>query len=216
MNPNYFKILKECSETGAQLVAVSKTRTPEQIIELYEAGQRVFGENRVQELMEKQSLLPKDIRWHLIGHLQTNKVKQVLPLVEMIHAVDSLKLLREIEKEARAINKPIQVLLQMHVAQEETKFGLTNKELVELLDEYMQQTSPYAQIVGIMGMATHTEDMELVRKEFQQLKQIFLFVKNGYFIHTSAFCELSMGMSHDYTIALEEGSTLVRVGSLLF
>lgn len=201
---------------AATLVAVSKTRSVEQIMELYHEGQRVFGENRVQELLEKHTLLPKDIQWHLIGHLQTNKVKQVVSVVDLIHSVDSLKLLREIEKEASQINKPIKVLLQMHVAEEDTKFGLSNKELVELLDVYMTEAFPFTNIVGMMGMATNTDDLNQVRKEFHQLKEIFLFIKNGYFINKKSFCEISMGMSGDYPIALEEGSTMIRVGSALF
>lgn len=216
MNKIYHQIHAECVQAKATLVAVSKTRSVEQIMTLYHEGQRVFGENRVQELIEKQAQLPKDIQWHLIGHLQTNKVKQILPFVELIHSVDSLKLLREIEKEATHLSKKVNVLLQMHVAEEESKFGLSNKELVELLDVYFTDAFQYTQIVGVMGMATNTTNREKIKSEFHQLNELFHFVKNGYFIHKKSFCEISMGMSSDYKIALEEGSTMVRVGSMLF
>lgn len=205
-----------CEAYGAQLVAVSKTKSIEQIMPLYKEGQRIFGENRVQELIEKVPAMPSDIDWHLIGHLQTNKVKQVLPLVSTIHAVDSIKLLREIEEQAAKLNKSIKVLLQMHIAQEETKFGLSMLELTELLDVFQQGKFSFVQIIGVMGMATNTDNQDQVRKEFKHLKDVFTYIKNGYFIHQPSFKEISMGMSGDYQIALEEGSTMIRVGSLLF
>ncbi len=209
-------ILQELNQHKVKLVAVSKTRSVAEIMELYNLGQRVFGENRVQELIEKKPQLPEDIEWHLIGHLQTNKVKQVLPMVSMIHAVDSLKLLYEIEEQGTKIGKKIKVLLQIHIAKEETKFGLNKLELIDVLEHYLAQSFPFTEIVGLMGMATNTSDEEVIHAEFKELKDLFLFVKNGYFINKPSFKEISMGMSSDYEIAIEEGSTMVRIGSLLF
>ncbi len=207
------------SELGAtKLIAVSKTKSNEAIMALYDEGQRYFGENKVQELVEKQEALPKDIEWHLIGHLQTNKVKFIAPFVTMIHAVDSLKLLFEIEKQAAKCGRIIKVLLQMHIAQEETKFGLDTKELIEILEYYT--TNPallqHVRIVGLMGMATNTDHQETIRKEFRELKNKFHYARQAYLVGDNDFSELSMGMSSDYKIAIEEGSTMVRIGSLLF
>lgn len=213
---NWEEVTKHCKEHQARLVAVSKTRSFPEIQNLYDKGQRLFGENRVQELLEKVDQLPADIEWHLIGHLQTNKVKMVLPKVTMIHSVESVRLLEEIETQASKIQKNIQVLLQLHVAQEETKFGLSRLELTALLDRYLAGNFNRVQIVGVMGMASLTQDMQQVRNEFREIKGLFDYVKNGYFINKKEFTEISMGMSGDYQIALEEGSTLVRVGSLLF
>jgi pyridoxal phosphate enzyme (YggS family) len=200
------------------LIAVSKTKPVEAIMALYNQGQRAFGENKVQEMLEKWEALPKDIEWHLIGHLQRNKVKYIAPFVHMIHSVDSVKLLFEIEKEAVRCQRSIDVLLQMHIASEETKFGMDNKELIELLDYYTAQPEMqrYVRIRGLMGMATNTDNKEIVRKEFAHLRNQFLFVQQSYFPGMSHFSELSMGMSSDYKIAIEEGSTMVRIGSLLF
>ncbi|MBW7914706.1 MAG: YggS family pyridoxal phosphate-dependent enzyme [Taibaiella sp.] len=208
-------------ETTAQkvtLVAVSKKKPVSDIKELYELGERNFGENYVQELAEKQPLLPADIHWHYIGHLQSNKVKYIAGFVHLIHAVDSFKLLQEINKQASKHNRVIDVLLQLHVAEEETKHGLDNKKLVELMDMHEAQKAemPNVRICGVMGMATFTDDMEQVRKEFRQIKNMFTFVKDSYFITKDYFNICSMGMSGDYKIAIEEGSTMVRIGSSIF
>ena len=214
-------ILQELQETvkhyHARLVAVSKTKPKEQLIELYHQGQRDFGQNKVQELVEKFESLPKDIHWHMIGHLQTNKVKYIAPFVYLIHSIDSLKLLKEVQKQAAKSQRTIAVLLQMHIAEEESKFGLDKRELVEILDYYTAENLPFQniQICGLMGMATFTEDEAQVRKEFRQLKEIFIFCKESYLLGDT-FCEISMGMSGDYQLALEEGSTMVRIGSMLF
>lgn len=208
--------LKELAPYGATLVAVSKTHTPREIMALYEQGQRDFGENRVQELEPKWEVMPRDIRWHLIGHLQTNKVKFVAPFVHMIHSVDSLKLLKEIDKQAEKAERVIPCLLQIHIAKEETKFGLDRAELFALLDSTESQGLSHVDIRGLMGMATFTGNEDQIRSEFGELKALLLEVRQRYFPEKETFRELSMGMSGDYQIALEEGSTLVRVGSLLF
>lgn len=211
-------IREEIAAQNVTLVAVSKKKPVSDIEELYKLGERNFGENYVQELTEKQPLLPADINWHYIGHLQTNKVKYIAKFVHLIHAVDSFKLLQEINKQAAKHNRVIDVLLQLHVAEEETKHGLDNTELVELLDMYEAQKSELAnvRICGVMGMATFTDDMEQVRKEFRSIKNMFTFVKDSYFITKDYFNTCSMGMSSDYKIAIEEGSTMVRIGSSIF
>lgn len=198
------------------LVAVSKTKPVEDLQEAYTAGQRVFGENKVQELEQKWSILPKDIQWHMIGHLQTNKVKYIAPFVHLIHAVDSLKLLKTINKEAQKNNRTINCLLQFHIADEQTKFGLSLEEAQQLLtsSEYLQLEN--IKIVGVMGMATFTNDTTQVRNEFKTLKSIFQQLKNTIFVQQPDFKEISMGMSGDYAIAIEEGSTMIRVGSNIF
>ena len=201
---------------GVKLVAVSKTKPVEAIEEAYNAGQRVFGENRAQELAEKYEVLPKDIEWHLIGHLQTNKVKYVAGFVAMIHGVESWKLLETIDKEAKKHNRVIPCLLQFHVAKEETKFGLNMEEARELLESESYANMKNVRIEGVMGMATFTDDLVQVREEFRHLKRIFDELKQQYFADKSEFKELSMGMSGDYKIAVEEGSTMVRVGSSIF
>ncbi len=212
----YTDLLSELKQT--KLVAVSKTKPVAEIMKLYDQGQRVFGENKVQELVEKYELMPKDIEWHLIGHLQTNKVKYIAPFVSMIHAVDSLKLLQEINKEAAKQHRVINVLLQMHIAKEDTKFGLDNSELEEILAYYLSPQSElkHVAICGVMGMATFTQDEEVVRNEFKHLKEVFQYIRAGYLLNRPEFQEISMGMSNDYQIAIEEGSTMVRIGSLLF
>lgn len=212
----YPQILQELGNT--KLIGVSKTKSVDAILSLYHEGLKTFGENKVQELCEKYEALPKDIEWHLIGHLQTNKVKYIAPFVYMIHSVDSLKLLDEIEKQASKCNRIIKVLLQMHIASEETKFGLNTKELIEILEYYTANPNTYShiQIVGVMGMATNTDNEENIRKEFQQLKSIFQYAKETYLFGDKNFNEISMGMSSDYKIAVDEGSTMVRIGSLLF
>ncbi|WP_059026026.1 YggS family pyridoxal phosphate-dependent enzyme [Gabonibacter massiliensis] len=199
-----------------KLIAVSKTKPVEAIEEAYKVGQRVFGENRVQELVEKYEALPKDIEWHLIGHLQTNKVKYVAPFVAMIHGVESLRLLDTINKEGEKNGRVIPCLLQFHIAEEETKFGLDEAEAKELLESENYGRMKNIHIMGVMGMATFTEDRKQIRKEFHHLKTIFDDLKQNYFSHDPAFKELSMGMSGDYPIAVEEGSTMVRVGSSIF
>lgn len=214
----YQELKARIASYNAELVAVSKTQSNDKIVALYEQGQRIFGENRVQELVEKYEALPKDIAWHLIGHLQTNKVKYIAPFISMIHSVDSIKLLNEIQKEAAKNNRVISVLLQFHVAEEETKFGLDYKEAVELLETYFAPQNNYSsvRICGVMGMATNTTDKTQVQKEFAHLKNIFTQLQNTYFGLEKDFVEISMGMSGDYELALQEGSTMVRIGSLLF
>lgn len=198
------------------LVAVSKTQPISAIQEAYDFGQRVFGENKVQELADKYPLLPKDIKWHLIGHLQTNKVKYIAPFVALIHSVDSLKLLQEINKQALNNERTIDCLLQFHVAQEETKFGLSIEEAREFLDSIDFALLKNVRIVGIMGMASFTSDSNQVRSEFKSLKNIFNQLKTEYFNTENSFKEISMGMSGDFQLAIEEGSTMVRVGSSIF
>ena len=201
---------------GVTLVAVSKTKPVELIQEAYDHGQRVFGENRVQELADKFEQLPKDIEWHLIGHLQTNKVKYIAPFVSMIHAVDSLKLLKEIDKQAKKNNRIIKCLLQFHIADEESKFGMQFEQVQELLESNEFVEMQNVSIVGLMGMATFTDDTEQVREEFRTLENYFQIVKSHFFKFNDAFEHISMGMSGDYPIAIEEGSTMVRVGSAIF
>lgn len=210
------QIRSELDLKNARLVAVSKTHPVARILEVYEQGQRIFGENRPQEMLEKQSALPADIEWHLIGHLQTNKVKSIAPFVSLIHSVDSLRLLQEIDKQALKYNRIIDCLLQFHIAQEETKFGLNETEAIEILQDPAFSTLQNIRICGVMGMASFTEDTEQVRQEFRQLKSIFDRLKQLAFPQATYFREISMGMSSDWRIALEEGSTLVRIGSLIF
>lgn len=198
------------------LVAVSKTKPVETLLEAYKAGQRHFGENKVQEMNEKQEALPVDIHWHLIGHLQSNKVKFIAPYVHLIHSVDSLKLLQEIDKQAKKNQRIIDCLLQFHIAEEETKFGLSIQEAEELISSQDYAELKNVRIVGIMGMATFTEDQQQIRKEFRQLKQYFEHIKTNHFVSSPYFKEISMGMSSDYLLAIEEGSTLIRVGSSIF
>ena len=201
---------------GVKLIAVSKTKPISAIVDAYNCGQRLFGENKVQELTEKFESLPKDIEWHLIGHLQTNKVKYVASFVAMVHAVDSLKLLAEINKEASKHNRIINCLLQFHIAQEDTKFGLDFDGACEILDSSDFRDMKNVHISGVMGMATYTDNVEQVSSEFGSLRNIFIELKNRYFTDDSAFSEISMGMSDDYLIAIEQGATMVRVGSTIF
>ena len=204
--PAYFQLCEEFNSKQVTLVAVSKTKPIEDIQLLYEAGQRDFGENYVQELCDKQAKLPTDIRWHFIGHLQSNKVKYIAPFVHLIHGVDSESLLKVIDKQARKNNRVIDCLLQMHIAQEETKYGLDATELTELFPKLPNY--PNAHVVGLMGMASFSEDKNLVRSEFNTLAQTFQTFQTAQ--------TLSMGMSGDYPIAIEAGSNMVRIGSLLF
>jgi pyridoxal phosphate enzyme (YggS family) len=198
------------------LVAVSKTKPASAIEEAYAAGQRHYGENKVQELVEKAEQLPKDIHWHLIGHLQSNKVKYIAPFVALIHSVDSLKLLLEINRQAVKNNRVIPVLLQFHIAQEETKFGFSLEEVLELLNSDEFKNLGNIRIDGVMGMASFTDDEALIRKEFKLLKTYFDELKSTFFSEKNYFSICSMGMSGDYKIAIEEGSTMIRVGSSIF
>jgi pyridoxal phosphate enzyme (YggS family) len=198
------------------LIAVSKTKPVSDLQEAYDAGQRAFGENKVQELVDKYEVLPKDIEWHLIGHLQTNKVKYIAPFVHLIHAVDSLKLLMEINKQAEKNERIIDVLLQFHIAQEETKFGLSLEEAQELIESDAFQSCQHIRVVGVMGMASFVDDEQQIHREFQTLKGIFEELRSSNFKDLSYFKEISMGMSGDYQIAMEEGSTMIRVGSSIF
>jgi hypothetical protein len=210
------KKIKSTIPENITLVAVSKTKPNSLITEAYQAGQRHFGENKVQELVDKHDALPKDIHWHFIGHLQTNKVKYIAPFIHLIHAVDSLKLLKEIDKQGEKNKRTIDVLIQFHIAKEESKFGLSFQDAIDLFDEipYLQLNN--IRIVGVMGMATNTTDIEQIRTEFKTLKKYFDLIKSNYFRFTPYFKEISMGMSGDYQIAIEEGSTMVRIGSLIF
>lgn len=201
---------------GAQLIAVSKTQAIDAIQEAYNAGQRAFGENMVQEMVEKQALLPQDIQWHLIGHLQSNKVKYIAPFVHLIHSVDSLKLLIEINKQALKNKRVIDCLLQVHIADEDTKFGLDFDEVVLLLTDEAFQSLDHVRIVGLMGIATNTENQNQISEEFRELKIFFKGLKESFFSEKAYFTELSMGMSSDFNLALEQGSTMVRIGSDIF
>ncbi|WP_405370229.1 YggS family pyridoxal phosphate-dependent enzyme [Phocaeicola sp.] len=199
-----------------KLVAVSKFHPNESIEQAYRAGQRIFGESKVQELTGKYETLPKDIEWHFIGHLQTNKVKYIAPYIAMIHAVDSYKLLAEIDKQAAKNGRVIPCLLEIHIAQEESKYGFTFQECREMLEAGEWKNLIHICIAGLMGMATFTEDETEIKREFDSLKQFFNEIKQNYFADRDTFREISMGMSHDYPLAIEAGSTLVRVGSKIF
>ncbi len=201
---------------NTRLVAVSKTKPLEDIMVAYNAGQRLFGENKVQELAGKQESLPKDIEWHFIGHLQSNKVKYLAPFVYVVHGVESLKLLKTINKEAKKNDRVINCLLQFHIAEEETKFGLDENEAEAILNDESYKALVNVKIIGVMGMATYTTDTEQVKNEFRKLKSLFDSLKEKYFFNDEAFKEISMGMSGDYRLAVEEGSTIVRVGSAIF
>jgi pyridoxal phosphate enzyme (YggS family) len=208
--------IKNSIPEKVKLVAVSKTKPTEDILESYNAGHKIFGENKVQELTDKYELLPKDIDWHFIGHLQTNKVKYIAPFVSLLHGVDSLKLLKTINKEANKNSRSIDVLLQIHIAQEESKFGFTKEECIELIENPELSELKNIRICGLMGMATNTKNDTQIRKEFSYLAAIFSEFKNRFFQDKETFKEISMGMSGDYNIAIEEGSTMIRVGSLIF
>ena len=198
------------------LVAVSKTKPISDLQEAYDAGQRAFGENYPQEMRDKHEALPQDIQWHFIGHLQTNKIKYIIPYVTLIHSIDSANLLAAVDKEARKHNRVVDCLLQFHIALEETKFGLDMDEARQLLDSEAFKQMENVRICGVMGMGTFTDDKEEVRKEFKHLKAIFETLKKDYFSNQPQFKEISMGMSEDYPIAIEEGATVVRIGSTIF
>jgi|SRR5688572_15117757 PLP dependent protein len=208
--------LRQRIPSGCTLIAVSKTNPVEKIKEAYDAGQRVFGENRVQELTPKYEALPKDIEWHMIGHMQTNKVKYVAPFIHLIHSVDSVAVLEEINKQANKANRMISCLLQIHIATEENKFGFSEEETFNLLEGDKVSKLANVRITGLMGMATFTEDSTQVRNEFRGLKQFFEKLKASTLPKNVTMKDLSMGMSGDYKIAIEEGSTMVRVGSAIF
>jgi pyridoxal phosphate enzyme (YggS family) len=213
---NLLKYKNELEHQGVKLVAVSKNNPVESIKEAYDAGQRVFGENLVQEMVEKQVQLPQDIEWHLIGHLQTNKVKYIAEFVKLIESVDSLKLLKEINKQALKHNRVIDCLLQIYIADEDTKFGLGFDEAIELLRDEEFQTLKNVRIVGLMGIATNTALDGQTKAEFQELKVLFDGIKVSFFRKDPNFKEISMGMSSDYKLAIDQGSTMVRIGSNIF
>ena len=212
---SYISILEFAKAHEVCLIAVSKTKPIETIKELYDLGQRDFGENKVQELVEKHEALPKDIRWHMIGHLQSNKVKYIAPFVHFIHAVDSFKLMKEINKRAGKENRKINVLLQLHIAQEESKFGMNKEELTDIINDDVFREMENIQLSGLMGMASFIDDEKQVKQEFDLLKNVFEELKSKD-IAGDDFKEISMGMSGDYKIAIESGSTMIRIGSLLF
>ncbi len=214
--PQNLQIIRKTIPQNIEMVVVTKTMPVEKLQIAYASGERSFGENRVQELVQKQALLPTDIRWHLIGHLQSNKVKFIAPFVHLIHSVDSLKLLQEIDHQAKKCNRVISCLLQFHIAEEETKFGLNEEEASAMMEALSKIHLPNICLSGVMGMATFTDDSELVHREFRHLKHIFDWLKSDYFADNPSFKEISMGMSGDYEIGIQEGATIVRIGTLIF
>ncbi len=208
--------VKATLNPGVKLVAVSKFHPIAALRQAYDEGQRMFGESHVQEVLIKQQALPEDVEWHFIGHLQTNKVKQLVPFVSLIHSVDSMKLLREIDKQAQKCGRVVDVLLQIHVAAEETKFGFAPEEAMQLLQQDEWRELKHVHITGLMAMATNTEDERQVESEFEQVHQLFETMKHRFFANDATFNQLSMGMSGDYLLAQKHGSTMVRVGSLIF
>ena len=216
MNIEKYDEIRASLPAGVRLVAVSKFKPAEDISTLYQHGQRVFGENHAQEMKAKHEVLPQDIEWHFIGHLQTNKVKYIAPYVFLIHSIDSFDLLKEVNKHALKNNRVIPCLLQFHIADEETKFGFSFEECEAMLNDPVFQELKNVEIHGVMGMATFTDNQEQVRGEFHHLHQIFDDLKTQYFSQNPDFKELSMGMTEDYPIAIEEGSTLIRIGSAIF
>lgn len=209
------RLQKELPE-GVNLLAISKYQPIEAIQEAYDAGQRMFGENHIQEMAAKAAALPKDIQWHFTGHVQTNKIKYMAPFVNLIHAVDSFRLLREIDKHAAKHERCIDCLLQIHIAQEDTKYGLTVDECRHLLSNEPWRELQHVRITGLMAMGSNTDDMEQVRHEFRQIKSLFDELKEKYFPDEPSFCQISEGMTDDYPIAIEEGSNIVRIGSMIF
>lgn len=212
-----FEELKQyCDEHNVKLIAISKTKPEAAIREIYDSGHKLFGENKVQELTGKQSSLPADIQWHMVGHVQRNKVKYLVPFVAMIESVDSLRLLKEINKRARKEERVIDCLLQMHIAGESTKFGLDETELKELLESESVAKMENVRICGLMGMATLTDDKKQIAREFRGLRKLFDEIKGHYFAKAAHFADVSMGMTNDYEIAVAAGSTMIRVGSKIF
>lgn len=212
----YQRISEECGQYNAKLIAISKTKPTSDIQLLYEQGHRMFGENKVQEMEAKQVDLPKDIQWHMVGHLQRNKVKYIAPWVSMIESVDSPRLLKEVNKQARKAERKIPILLQVHIADEESKYGFQKEELIPYLNNLQEEQREMLEFAGLMGMATFTDDHQQVAREFRSLRELFDELRNGIFSSEESFNECSMGMSGDYKIALEEGSTMVRIGSTIF
>jgi pyridoxal phosphate enzyme (YggS family) len=210
------QFLKTINHLGVKVVAVSKTKSPDEVMIVYNEGHRDFGENKVKELTSKHEALPKDIKWHMIGHLQTNKVKYIAPFVHLIHAVDSLKLLQTIDKEARKNKRIINVLLQVKISQEDTKYGLEQEEVHEIVDKFTSNEFPNVKICGLMGMASFTDNTEIIDKEFSTLQDLYIELKEVYFNQAYYFKELSMGMSNDYELAIEHGATMIRIGTLIF
>lgn len=213
---NIHALQAELSGSPCRLIAVSKTQPVEKILEAYHAGHRLFGENKAQEVAAKYEALPKDIEWHMIGHLQTNKVKYIAPFITLIHSVDSVKLLEEINKQAGKVTRRIPCLLQVYIEKEETKFGFDPEEVVQLVTKNFPESYPNVEIRGLMGMATFTDNPEQIRNEFKSLRKLFEKLRSMALPANIHMQELSMGMSADYKIALEEGSTLVRVGTAIF
>ncbi|GAA5220508.1 YggS family pyridoxal phosphate-dependent enzyme [Membranihabitans marinus] len=212
----YTELIQQLSSQNVTLVAVSKTKPVSQILELYDQGQRIFGENKVQEMVEKQQNMPTDIHWHMIGHLQTNKVKMIAPFVQLIHSLDRIKLAVEINKQGKKFERKIPCLLQIRVAQEESKYGILPEDLDRFMEEFHHKSLDHITLHGIMGMASNTDNKDQVRKEFETLNQCFNQLKEQHFNTETAFKIKSFGMSGDYPIAMETGSNMVRIGSLLF
>jgi len=215
MKENLRKLKKELPGS-VRLVVVSKTQSPEVIRKVYDAGHRIFGENKVQELIAKQPELPGDIEWHFIGHLQRNKVRQIVPVTAMIHSIDSLRLLREVNKEAAKVNRVIDCLLQFHIAAEESKSGLDWEEAVEILESPAYKEMQNIRLCGVMGMATFTDETETITREFSHLRSIFQQLQSAFFSNDPEFREISMGMTGDYRLAIDQGSTIVRIGTAIF
>jgi pyridoxal phosphate enzyme (YggS family) len=212
---NIGKIKQELSQ-NVKLIAVSKTKPVQTLMEAYDAGQKIFGENKVQELLTKYEQMPKDIEWHMIGHLQSNKVKYIIPFIHLIHSVDSENLLAEINKQAAKLNKVQKVLLQISIADEETKFGFEQGHLLKVIDKYLKDEFENVEIIGLMGMATFTDNLDQIAGEFAGLKKLFDEIKSDYLSNQDSFKQISMGMSSDYKLAIANGSTMIRVGSNIF
>lgn len=212
---NIGKIKQELSQ-NVKLIAVSKTKPVQTLMEAYDAGQKIFGENKVQELVTKYEQMPKDIEWHMIGHLQSNKVKYIIPFIHLIHSIDSENLLAEINKQAAKLNKVQKVLLQISIADEETKFGFEQGNLLKVIDKYLNEEFENLEIIGLMGMATFTDNLDQIAGEFAGLKKLFDEIKSDYLSNQDSFNQISMGMSSDYKLAIANGSTMIRVGSNIF
>lgn len=212
---NIGKIKQELSQ-NVKLIAVSKTKPVQTLMKAYDAGQKIFGENKVQELLTKYEQMPKDIEWHMIGHLQSNKVKYIIPFIHLIHSVDSENLLAEINKQAAKLNKVQKVLLQISIADEETKFGFEQGHLLKVIDKYLKDEFENVEIIGLMGMATFTDNLDQIAGEFAGLKKLFDEIKSDYLSNQDSFKQISMGMSSDYKLAIANGSTMIRVGSNIF
>lgn len=215
ISQNIKQILKEIPQS-VKLIAVSKRQPDAKLWEAYDAGHRIFGENLVQELVRKNNFFPKDIEWHMIGHLQKNKVKYIVPFVHCIHSVDSLDLLKEINKRAEKVNRKINCLFEIHIAKEASKFGLSSQGIIELLETISLYQFPFIKFSGLMGMATYTNNEQIVHQEFKMLHTLFTNIKQTYFSNNPDFKEISMGMSSDYKIAIDTGSTMVRIGTTIF